>query len=85
MFPGHLPQWHVWNWKLEGLKHGIFEYPLQGPRLFAAQNLRKLRRFEERTIPRVDQMISVSREDAAFLDGGWDWVDGRQTEFYLIR
>jgi len=24
-------------------------------------------------------------EDAALLDGGWDWVDGRQTEFYLIR
>jgi hypothetical protein len=24
-------------------------------------------------------------EDAAFLDGGWDWVDGRQTDFYLIR
>lgn len=24
-------------------------------------------------------------EDAALLEGGWDWVDGRQTEFYLIR
>lgn len=24
-------------------------------------------------------------EDAALLDGGWDWVDGRQTDFYLIR
>lgn len=24
-------------------------------------------------------------EDAALLEGGWDWVDGRQTGFYLIR
>ena len=24
-------------------------------------------------------------EDAAILTGGWDWIDGRQTEFYLIR
>lgn len=24
-------------------------------------------------------------EDAALLASGWDWIDGRQTEFYLIR
>ena len=25
-------------------------------------------------------------EDAAMMPGGkWDWVDGRQTEFYLIK
>jgi len=24
-------------------------------------------------------------EDAALLDGGWQWVDGRQEEFYLIH
>ncbi len=24
-------------------------------------------------------------EDAALLGGGWDWIAGRQTEFYLIR
>lgn len=24
-------------------------------------------------------------EDAALLENGWDWVAGRQTEFYLIR
>jgi len=24
-------------------------------------------------------------EDAALLDGGWDWPDGRQTELYLIH
>ena len=24
-------------------------------------------------------------EDAALLDGGWNWIDGRQTSFYLIR
>jgi hypothetical protein len=24
-------------------------------------------------------------EDAVLREGGWDWIDGRQTEFYLIR
>jgi Xaa-Pro aminopeptidase len=24
-------------------------------------------------------------EDAAILESGWDWIDGRQTEFYLIK
>jgi len=24
-------------------------------------------------------------EDAAILESGWNWIDGRQTEFYLIR
>jgi Xaa-Pro aminopeptidase len=24
-------------------------------------------------------------EDAAILDSGWDWIDGRQTSFYLIK
>jgi len=24
-------------------------------------------------------------EDAALLASGWDWIDGRQTKFYLIR
>jgi len=24
-------------------------------------------------------------EDAALLEGGWRWIDGRQTEFYLIH
>ena len=24
-------------------------------------------------------------EDAALLPSGWDWIDGRQTQFYLIR
>jgi Xaa-Pro aminopeptidase len=24
-------------------------------------------------------------EDAALLDSGWDWIDGRQTQFYLVK
>jgi len=24
-------------------------------------------------------------EDAAILEDGWDWIDGRQTSFYLIH
>jgi Xaa-Pro aminopeptidase len=24
-------------------------------------------------------------EDAAILESGWDWIDGRQTQFYLIK
>jgi Xaa-Pro aminopeptidase len=33
-----------------------------------------------------DQTVQFAlEEDAALLDGGWDWIDGRQTQFYLIR
>jgi len=33
-----------------------------------------------------DQPVRFAlEEDAALLDGGWDWIDGRQTTFYLIR
>jgi hypothetical protein len=24
-------------------------------------------------------------EDAALTPKGWDWIDGRQTQFYLIK
>jgi sugar transferase (PEP-CTERM/EpsH1 system associated) len=58
-------------------------------RLFAAQNLRKLRRFEERVIPRVDQMISVSGDDAAFLRARfpgsrpiWIMPNGVDTDYF---
>ena len=33
-----------------------------------------------------DQEVQFAlEEDAALGDGGWDWIDGRQTVFYLIR
>lgn len=33
-----------------------------------------------------DQTVQFAlEEDAALLDGGWNWIDGRQTQFYLIR
>lgn len=33
-----------------------------------------------------DQTVQFAlEEDAALLDSGWDWIDGRQTQFYLIR
>ena len=33
-----------------------------------------------------DQTVQFAlEEDAALLDGGWQWIDGRQTQFYLIR
>ncbi len=33
-----------------------------------------------------DQEVRFAlEEDAALLEGGWDWVDGNQTEFYLIK
>jgi hypothetical protein len=36
---------------------------------------------------RVGRAVSAlrARGDAAALEDGWDWIDGRQTEFYLIR
>ena len=33
-----------------------------------------------------DQPVRFAlEEDAALLETGWDWIDGRQTAFYLIR
>ncbi len=33
-----------------------------------------------------DQPVRFAlEEDAALLDSGWHWIDGRQTQFYLIR
>ena len=33
-----------------------------------------------------DQPVRFAlEEDAAILDNGWNWIDGRQTAFYLIR
>jgi Xaa-Pro aminopeptidase len=33
-----------------------------------------------------DQPVRFAlEEDAAILESGWDWIDGRQTEFYLIK
>jgi Xaa-Pro aminopeptidase len=33
-----------------------------------------------------DQPVRFAlEEDAAMLDNGWDWIDGRQTTFYLIK
>jgi hypothetical protein len=33
-----------------------------------------------------DQVVTFAlEEDAALLDKGWDWIDGRQTQFYLIK
>jgi Xaa-Pro aminopeptidase len=33
-----------------------------------------------------DQPVRFAlEEDAVLLDSGWDWIDGRQTHFYLIR
>ena len=38
-------------------------------------------------VPEWDNQLVrfMLEEDAALLPTGWDWVDGRQTQFYLIR
>jgi sugar transferase (PEP-CTERM/EpsH1 system associated) len=58
-------------------------------RRFAARNLRRLRRFEKSAMPRVDQLISVSAEDAAFMSSRFPglrplWVvpNGIDTEHF---
>lgn len=33
-----------------------------------------------------DQPVRFAlEENAVLLESGWDWIDGRQTQFYLIR
>jgi Xaa-Pro aminopeptidase len=61
--------------------------PIRGDYVFRPGTWHSIELNARKAVPEWDgQMVRFAlEEDAALLDGGWDWVDGRQTEFYLIR
>lgn len=61
--------------------------PVRGDYHFRANTWHSIELNARYDVPEWDgQSVRFAlEEDAALLDGGWDWVDGRQTEFFLIR
>jgi Xaa-Pro aminopeptidase len=61
--------------------------PVRGEYVFRPDTWHSIELNVRHVVPEWgDQVVTFAlEEDAALLDGGWDWIDGRQTEFYLIR
>lgn len=71
---------------------GMVDYqegvPVRGDYDFRADTWHSIELNVMQAVPEWDGMLVrfALEEDAAILsDGKWDWVDGRQTEFYLIK
>jgi Xaa-Pro aminopeptidase len=61
--------------------------PVRGDYLFRPNTWHSIELNAQVAVPEWDgQMVRFAlEEDAALLERGWEWVAGRQTEFYLIR
>ncbi len=61
--------------------------PVRGEYVFRPNTWHSIELNVRHEVPEWDgQAVRFAlEEDAALLAGGWDWVDGRQTSFYLIR
>ncbi len=61
--------------------------PVRGEYVFRPNTWHSIELNVQHPVPEWDgQVVRFAlEEDAALLPDGWDWVDGRQTEFYLVR
>lgn len=61
--------------------------PVRGEYVFRPNTWHSIELNAMHPVPEWDgQAVRFAlEEDAVLLPGGWEWVDGRQTEFYLIR
>lgn len=62
--------------------------PVRGDYAFLPNTWHSIELNATHAVPEWDNLAVrfALEEDAAILpDGSWDWVDGRQTQFYLIR
>ena len=62
--------------------------PVRGDYVFRPNTWHSIELNATHPVPEWDnQPVRFAlEEDAALMpDGTWDWIDGRQTEFYLIR
>ncbi|MDP2958643.1 MAG: M24 family metallopeptidase [Longimicrobiales bacterium] len=61
--------------------------PVRGDYVFRANSWHSIELNARHAVPEWggQEVRFAMEEDAALLEGGWDWVDGRQTSFYLIR
>lgn len=61
--------------------------PVRGDYIFRPNTWHSIELNVQHSVPEWGgQLVRFAlEEDAALLPDGWSWVDGRQTEFYLIR
>ena len=61
--------------------------PVRGDRAFQADTWYSVELNARQPVPEWDgqEVRFALEEDAGIFATGWDWIDGRQTEFYLIR
>lgn len=61
--------------------------PVRGDYVFRPDTWHSIELNARHRVPEWDgqEVRFALEEDAALLEGGWQWIDGRQSEFYLIR
>jgi Xaa-Pro aminopeptidase len=61
--------------------------PVRGEYVFRPETWHSIELNVRHPVPEWDNqpVMFALEEDAALLAGGWDWIDGRQTTFYLIK
>lgn len=61
--------------------------PVRGDYVFRPDTWHSIELNVRQPVPEWDnQVVTFAlEEDAALLSSGWDWIDGRQTTFYLIK
>ncbi len=74
-----------------GTPIGMTDYqagvPVRGDHVFRPNTWHAIELNHVQRVPEWDgqEVRFALEEDAVLLEGGWQWVDGRQSEFYLIR
>jgi Xaa-Pro aminopeptidase len=65
-------------------QHGV---PVRGDYIFRPDTWHSIELNVRHPVPEWDNqpVMFALEEDAALLANGWDWIDGRQTTFYLIK
>lgn len=61
--------------------------PVRGDYVFHPNTWHSIELNARQAVPEWDgqEVRFALEEDAGIFEGGWDWIDGRQTSFYLIR
>jgi hypothetical protein len=61
--------------------------PVRGDYIFRPDTWHSIELNVRHPVPEWDnQVVTFAlEEDAALLAGGWEWIDGRQAAFYLIK
>jgi hypothetical protein len=78
-------------WHAAGPPIGMTDYqdgvPVRGDYVFRSDTWHSIELNVRLPVPEWDgqEVRFALEEDAGIFQTGWDWIDGRQTEFYLIR